>query len=624
MVICDVKISKERDIKVGEKIIITYRVYNDEEEDLSIESIKYAIPPGFTVLESTKSIDGRTLIVNETIPPEEKREYIIKCEATMPGEFSLAPILNIQGGRTRYIPEKTLIVIEKVPEKIEIHRNKTIMREIAQKCSFFYRKETYQERIWLENKIFSALEKKKLVVLKAFPGAGKTTLMAKISMDKAIPIILIGKAGFPRKTEEIIAELARQIEYYWGIRVEENIPAIIEALNKIADWSIKKNEEKPLIILDGIDEGEEPEKILDDIVYKIVGNADVKMIITVKTGIEKIDNKLRTLYHALIDLCEEILIPLEKENENYKRQEEDVRKYLEKNLPEELARKEGYTEKEATKILAERSAGNFMIADAYIRAIEEGELTIKQIEKEFPAPITLTQWYETLIGIIEKTYKTPREEIEKFLAIITQLEQPITKKLIKIITGEKTDRLLRITRTLILRKENKYAPLHGSLTDYLKTKEIDLEEINLKIAEKIRKAMKESPEEIIDYQTGETIEEYAQRTIVTYYERAKEWRKLQEYVEEEIIPIIEKIDIEAAYRNINAAIKSLKHYPREERGKIEKLLRYAKTKTRIINPEKIPTPAYEALAIIAKEDKRAEKRLIKLIKNVKDSAKKEK
>ncbi|RLE37916.1 hypothetical protein DRJ17_05490 [Candidatus Woesearchaeota archaeon] len=111
-----------------------------------------------------------------------------------------------------------------------------------------------------------------------------------------------------------------------------------------------------------------------------------------------------------------------------------------------------------------------------------------------------------------------------------------------------------------------------------------------------------------------TREERVIKNLITRYEEAGQWEELQKYVEEKIIPRIDQLDIETAYKSINAAIKSLKHYPREKRKRIEKLLKYAKAKARIIKPEEIPREIYEALAVIANKDQEAAEKLETLLK----------
>ena len=630
MVTAHVGVDKLEDRIKRQKIIkIKYTIHNDEDEPIFVQMIKKAIPFGFKVISTEEGrILGRNLILNKELEKGEIWDTIIIGYFETPGEYVLEPILKIKnrpdipiGAYTIEVPREEIREVVK-KEEIVVRRNRVVIKDILEKCSYFYKREKYQERKWLEEKIYEILKKKQLAVLRTFPGAGKTTLMAKIAIEKAVPVILIGQQGFPTKTREIIAEIARQIQYYWTISVEENIHTIKDALREIVRWSKENNEEPPLIILDGIDEAENPEEVLEEIIYPIIGDTETKMIITVRIGIEKIEKKLKEIYYRLRGRYEEIIIPLKKEDENYRKQLEDARKYLEKNLPIEKAKKEGYSLEKAIEILADRSAGNFMIASTYIRALEEEELTISQIEREFPAPIEIETWYTTLIGIIERTYGIERRRIEKFLAIVTQLEPPITKKLLKIVMGEEAEKLLEATKLLIIKEENTYRPLHGTLQQYMIKDKEERIEVNLEIAEKIRKVIEENPEEIIDYETGETIEEYAIKNLITYYERAKQWRKLQEFVEKRIIPMIDFLDIGMAYKNINAAIRSLKYYPRDERKRIEKLLKYAKAKTRIINPETIPTKVYKAMAMIANIDAEMNKKLDMMIRSIKNLTKK--
>jgi len=471
-------------------------------------------------------------------------------------------------------------------------------------------------REWL----FDKLDKiqRGIIFLLGQPGTGKTAIAAKIALTKMVPTILIERLH-SIKTGQIIRELADQISHYWGIKVNPELRRIIEAIKEIN----RQTEEVPTIVIDGLDEAEKPEEIIsliDEICKPYIKS---KVIVTARTGI--IDSQIRDL-RGKISMRGIPTYTFELKYSD-KKQLKDVQKYVQKMLEkpelEEKIQKQGYKIEEAIEILVKHSNGNFVVASSYIKSIEESKFTIKDVEK-IPITRTLEDWYTHIINLIaEKKTEVKKEDIIEVLSIISAIPEPTTIPLLKIITEKDEKYLKKIVKrvSLLLIKvggRSGYIIMHKTLQEYLeKIEEVNFKEIHRKIAEKIFGGFEKAPKTIIDWDTQEKLADYAVRNLVHHFYEANMINELFQFVDAHICPVIEEQNIEVAYRNINLAIKAINKVESIEE-KIERLLKYAKTKTTIINPDKLPDHIYETAAKLAQKNEKIEKQLITYIKSIKN------
>jgi len=81
-------------VTIGEELILSFEIFNDENVAVKIKEIRDAVPVGFQLLECEKGqVFGRDIVLSENLLPDHRITLFIKVRAKNPGEQKYSPTL---------------------------------------------------------------------------------------------------------------------------------------------------------------------------------------------------------------------------------------------------------------------------------------------------------------------------------------------------------------------------------------------------------------------------------------------------------------------------------------------------------------------------------------------------
>ena len=257
--------------------------------------------------------------------------------------------------------------------------------------------------------------------------------------------------------------------------------------------------------------------------------------------------------------------------------EKDIREYLKMKLKPYL--EEAMDEEKIILEILQKSEGLFVYVNAFMKALEEKALTLKDVGN-FPGK--LGEIYYTYFSSKFKDEDDYCENISPVLELILATVEPPDIKLMIEVLGHKDAQILRIIRrpgSLFERNENRVIPFHSTLTEWLASEDRSFRYfMNEKERhERLAEYGLEKYRKVKDREEYETEKDYVVKNLGIHLYEAGMDEELDELLKETVESSEEKVWKTVVFFNVCDHIIERYDFDKEER--LKRIIRELKSST---------------------------------------------